>query len=136
MTDLLFVYGTLTRSAAAVPLGGPERERLWRESCLIGPATIRARLYDFGAYPGLVLAPDAPDAIAHGEVLRLFDAAATFAWLDRYEMIEPGEEETSEYARVVAEVTMSDDDRRRDAHVYVTRCDVSGRAAVAGGRWL
>jgi gamma-glutamylcyclotransferase (GGCT)/AIG2-like uncharacterized protein YtfP len=131
----LFVYGTLMRSAAGASLGGAERQRLWAESRLVGPATLRGRLYDFGAYPGVVLAPDDPTAMVHGEVLEIADPARTFQWLDRYEMIEPGDEAQAEYARVVAVARLAGGGEVQTL-VYVTRRDVAGLTPVAGGRWM
>ena len=136
MAHHLFVYGTLMRSAAGAGMGGPERQRLWGESELTGAATIRARLYDFGAYPGIVLASESADAVVHGEVLRLASPAATLPWLDAYEMIVPGEEATSEYARVVVEATVAGLAGAIPAWVYVTRRDTRALTAVAGGRWI
>lgn len=134
MTNL-FVYGTLMRSAASAAMGQAERQRLWAESRLVGPATIGARLYDFGAYPGVVLTPEDPTAIVHGEVLEIADPARTFPWLDRYEMIEPGHEATAEYARVPTVARLADGVGIATL-VYVTRRDVAGLTPVAGGRWM
>ena len=135
MQHHLFVYGTLMRPAAAALMGGPERQRLWGESELIGAAKIRARLYDFGAYPGIVLASDSADAVVHGELLRLASPAATLPWLDAYEMIVPGDEATSEYTRVVAEATVAGEPATIPAWVYITRRDIRGLTPIAGGRW-
>jgi gamma-glutamylcyclotransferase (GGCT)/AIG2-like uncharacterized protein YtfP len=134
MNPHLFVYGTLVRAARDAGMGGPERQRLWSESRLVSPATIRARLYDFGDYPGVALAePHERDAIVHGEILQLRDDRATFSWLDRYEMIEPGQEATAEYARVITEAATPGSTSM--VWVYVTRRDVSALTPIASGRW-
>ena len=138
LPTLLFVYGTLMRRAARAAMGISERERLWAESTLVGDATIHARLYDFGAYPGLVL-DDATGCIVHGEVLDLTSPAETFAWLDAYEMIVPGREEESEYARRIAPVAILTADGRcekNEAWVYVTRRDVRALRPLEAGRWM
>lgn len=141
MTRHLFVYGTLMRRAAAAGMGGPERQRLWQESQLIGPAVASARLYDFGTYPGVVLAPADSGFEVHGEVLRLSDPDATFAWLDAYEMIVPGQEALSEYARIVTTVDLATpgggaSTGRVESWIYVTQADVSALTHVPSGRWM
>src|SRR4051794_6778720 len=50
MTSLLFVYGTLLPGQAPPAM----RDLIARMSDL-GPATVRGRLYDLGAYPGIIL---------------------------------------------------------------------------------
>lgn len=136
-TALLFVYGTLMRRAQNAPLGGPERQRLWAESSPVSDATIRGWLYDFGAYPGLVL-DEAQGRIVTGEVLALSKPDATFAWLDAYEMIVPGKEDESEYQRTTAAVQLTGAAGHSEttAWVYVTRRNVSTVVPIAGGRWV
>lgn len=129
----LFVYGTLMRAALNWRLGEPQRDRLARESTFVGGATLAARLYDLGDYPGLLLSDDAADVV-HGEVVELADPAASFTWLDPYESIVAGDEAASEYRRVVVMVRM-ETGRTLDAWTYVYNRDLSGLTPVAGGRW-
>ena len=63
-TDLVFVYGTLRRGFALHRL-------IAERAAPLGEGTVRARLFDLGAYPGAV--PDAHGAVV-GEVYRLADA--------------------------------------------------------------
>ncbi len=67
MAQHLFVYGTLM-SGAGHRMGA----RLQREARLVGPARIKGRLYDLGAYPALVETGPA-DGDVHGEVFELID---------------------------------------------------------------
>jgi gamma-glutamylcyclotransferase (GGCT)/AIG2-like uncharacterized protein YtfP len=135
MQHHLFVYGTLMRRAATAGLGVAERQRLWAESALVGKAAIQARLYDFGAYPGLVPVSDDTSAIVHGELLRLTDPAATFTWLDVYEMIVPGDEATNEYVRVLTNVTAGGG-AAVEAWVYAYQRDVGDHRPIPGGLWM
>jgi gamma-glutamylcyclotransferase (GGCT)/AIG2-like uncharacterized protein YtfP len=133
MTKLLFVYGTLMAGAADAPLGAEQRARLSRESLSLGPASLAGRLVDFGSYPGLIDAAIPADRV-HGEVVALADPAASFAWLDPYEMIEPGRAD-NEYERVVRPVHLADG-REVEVSVYLYRADVSRGRIVEDGRWI
>jgi len=130
----LFVYGTLMRAANGWRLGKPQRERLARESTFIAAATIAARLYDLGNYPGLLLSDDPVDVV-HGEILALADPGHSFDWLDPYESIVPGREADSEYRREKVTARLADG-TAITAWTYVYNHDLSAAAAVPGGRWL
>lgn len=132
MTDQLFVYGTLMRAAAASRLGRDMRERLERSGAWLGTASIEGRLYDLGRYPLLKPARSGADLV-HGEVYRLSDPAAVFAWLDPYEGIEPGAGR-GEYERVVRPVTLTPG-ATSDAWVYLSAMDVPESRRLASGRW-
>ncbi len=96
----LFAYGTLMTSVTS-RLGTAQRIRLLRQSTPLGSATITAKLYDLGRYPGLVLTED-PGMVAHGELFQLTDPAASLRWLDAYEGIVPGDHEHNEYERRIS----------------------------------
>jgi len=132
-TPYLFVYGTLM-SAGRDDLGRPMRARLAEAGCSLGAATMRGRLYDLGAYPGLVDGADASDVV-HGEVFELDDAAATFAWLDGYESIVPGDPDASEYARLIRSVVLASGGAI-DAWVYLYLRSVERGLLRPAGRWL
>ena len=80
----LFVYGTL-RSDATDSMGRAARERLQRQSSLVGPAMMPGVMYDLGRYPGVQQQDGDPDRHVQGEVLALRDPDTVFAWLDGYE---------------------------------------------------
>lgn len=136
-TDRLFVYGTLM-SRAGGALGRAERERLGRESEILGPATVPGHLYDLGRYPGLVERDQpleaAGDSAVHGEVTRLLDPMVTLAWLDAYEGIGSGRE-NDEYRRVEREATLADGTLTAVWLYLYTRPTKSLRR-IAGGRWI
>jgi gamma-glutamylcyclotransferase (GGCT)/AIG2-like uncharacterized protein YtfP len=129
----LFVYGTLMGSAAGA-LGKAQRERLQRESCSLGPATMAgARLYDLGRYPGLVETGAASD-IVHGEVVALTNPDCSLVWLDAYEGVIAGDPAASDYARLMRSVRLAQGSEG-SAWVYVFLRDVAHRCAIASGRW-
>jgi N-acetylglutamate synthase-like GNAT family acetyltransferase/gamma-glutamylcyclotransferase (GGCT)/AIG2-like uncharacterized protein YtfP len=95
--ERLFVYGTL-RSGNAVPAA----RRLHARARSLGPATVRGRLLDLGAYPGLC-EPGA-DEVA-GECFLLppdpQERAALLAELDEYEGCGPCDESDLPFRREV-----------------------------------
>jgi gamma-glutamylcyclotransferase (GGCT)/AIG2-like uncharacterized protein YtfP len=129
----LFVYGTLMSTAAGA-LGRVQRERLARESRGLGPAAMAgARLYDLGRYPGLVESSQASDVV-HGEAVVLLNPQRTLAWLDSYEGLVAGDDDTSEYARLERTVQLARGETLQ-AWVYVFLRDVASRRRLADGRW-
>jgi gamma-glutamylcyclotransferase (GGCT)/AIG2-like uncharacterized protein YtfP len=129
MTNRLFVYGTLL-STARHPMGA----RLQREARLVGPATMRGRLYDLGSYPGLVEA-DGGDSLVHGEVYALNTPAVTLRWLDVYEGVLPGRPVYSPYERIVRPVRLASGETV-DSWLYLYRKSVRLRPEVKDGRWM
>lgn len=97
MPDLLFIYGTLhpDRAPAAIastarllkPFGGGRNR-----------ATIQARFYDLGAYPGVVLS-DSPADIVPGELFILPEDPAILTRLDDYEDFRPSDPTNSLFLR-------------------------------------
>ena len=132
--DTLFVYGTLMHAADGWRIGRAQRERLARESEWLGPATLKACLYDLGDYPGIVLSDTAGDVV-HGEVVRLAHAERSFRWLDAYESIVPGDPDASEYIRSVVKVTFADG-AVCEAWTYLYNRNLSALTPLASGRWL
>jgi gamma-glutamylcyclotransferase (GGCT)/AIG2-like uncharacterized protein YtfP len=128
MTNRLFVYGTLLSTA-----GHPMGARLQREARLMGPGTVRGRLYSLGRYPGLVETERA-GSLAHGELYTLKMPAVALKWLDAYEGILPGRPEESPYERVIRRVRL-ETGQTVDAWVYLYRRSVRMRPEVKGGRW-
>lgn len=138
MLPYLFVYGTL-KSACAGHFGCSQRERLQRESRLLGAAVMAGRLYDLGRYPGLADAM-APGEEVHGEVVELRDPAAAFQWLDAYEGIFAGAPDASEYHRVQRPAWPLDAAAASlagtmTAWVYLYAGDWSSARRIEGGRW-
>jgi len=101
MANSLFVYGTLRPGHAP-----REIAHIVDQLTLIGDGTVRARLYDLGAYPGIILDEQAP-AIP-GVVLSLPPNEALLAQLDAYEGFISTHPEASLFRRVLTTVTLAD----------------------------
>jgi gamma-glutamylcyclotransferase (GGCT)/AIG2-like uncharacterized protein YtfP len=106
MPDLLFIYGTLHPDRAPAAIASTAR--------LLKPfdggsnrATIQARLYDLGAYPGVVLS-DEPADIVSGELFILPDDPAVLARLDDYEDFRPNDPAGSLFLRQRVRATLQD----------------------------
>jgi gamma-glutamylcyclotransferase (GGCT)/AIG2-like uncharacterized protein YtfP len=124
----LFAYGTLLagRRPAAIA-------RATRRLAALGAATVRGRLYDLGAYPGLVLDPAAASAV-HGTVFALPDDAALLAGLDAYEGFDPRRPARSLFVRTSVAAALADG-RTLDCLVYVYNRDPANAPLLADGRW-
>ncbi len=133
MIDLLFVYGTLMRSAAASRLGRDMRARLESSATWLGEATTAGRLFELGRYPALLASASADD-IAHGEVYRLGDPAAVFHWLDPYEGIPPGQLCGLEYERIAQPVRLACGEPQI-AWIYRYCAAIPHPRPIPGGRW-
>jgi len=112
----VFLYGTLRRGGSAADL--------LRGCTPLGPATVRGRLYDLGAYPALILDPAGHPV--HGEVWEC--PAQLVGQLDRYEGTAGGLFERVEVAI-----------RRRPCYVYMAgpalRPRLRDAPLLTGGRW-
>ncbi|HEV2134966.1 MAG TPA: gamma-glutamylcyclotransferase family protein [Terracidiphilus sp.] len=93
MSEYLFSYGTLQPGRAPAEIA-PAAARL-RQA---GAGWIRARLYDFGRYPGAILDED-ESAEIEGVVFELPDDADFLRQLDVYEEFSPGAPEDSLFVR-------------------------------------
>ena len=100
MPSLLFIYGTLHPDRAPREIAATVR-RLTS----LGRATLRARLYNLDAYPGIILDDAAPPV--SGELFIVPDAAALAA-LDAYEDFRPTSPADSLFLREKAVVTLDD----------------------------
>ena len=117
MPTFLFIYGTLHPDRAPAEIAAAAR-RLTP----IGPATIRGALYNFGAYPGVVLDPTAPPI--PGELFTVPDDA-TLAALDTYEDYRPADPVNSLFLRVETTAT-TPDGAHHPCSVYVYNREVPG----------
>ena len=134
MTQHLFVYGSLIPQLTSA-FGKAERTRLARESTVIGPASVRGKLYDLGDYPGLI-SNSCLHTRVDGVLLRLNMPDETFAWLDPFEDIVPGRPlEVNQYERVTRTVTTADGGEIA-AWVYVMWRVPASASEITTGRWL
>jgi gamma-glutamylcyclotransferase (GGCT)/AIG2-like uncharacterized protein YtfP len=116
----LFVYGTLRRGATMHALLEPGAE--W-----VGPARMRGRLYDLGAFPGF--AAGGWREFVQGELYRLVapDSDALLETLDRYE--------GRAFRRVVREALCADG-APLPAFVYLFAGSLRGRRRIASGDYV
>jgi len=124
-TDLLFVYGTLRRSA------GSGTHPLLARAGFVGEARWPGRLYLVDGYPGAVPDETCADGV-RGELYLLTDPAADLATLDAYEECGPAWGADAEYVRTVTRVTLADGSRR-DAWIYLYNRPVDGLARIESG---
>jgi gamma-glutamylcyclotransferase (GGCT)/AIG2-like uncharacterized protein YtfP len=114
MSEPLFIYGTLHPDRAPAEIA-PTVALLKP----LGPAMLRGRLLNLGAYPGLLL--PGPDEI-RGELFALPEDRElrhrTWAALDAYEDFRPNAPEHSLFTRVLTVVTLPGGSTRR-AWVYI-----------------
>lgn len=123
--DLLFVYGTLRRSAA----GG--MHPLLGRAAFLGKAWWCGRLYLVDGYPGAV-PDDTCSARVAGELYRLLDPSETLAALDAYEECGPHYGADAEYVRTVTVVELADGSES-SAWIYLYNRPVDGLVRIASG---
>jgi gamma-glutamylcyclotransferase (GGCT)/AIG2-like uncharacterized protein YtfP len=102
MPDLLFIYGTLHPDRA--PAAIASTARLLKP---MGRATIQARLYDLGPYPGIVLTGNPTDTVP-GELFILPGDPTILARLDDYEDFRPSDPANSLFLRQQVPATLQD----------------------------
>jgi gamma-glutamylcyclotransferase (GGCT)/AIG2-like uncharacterized protein YtfP len=126
MNDHVFVYGTLRKG------GVREVPRLFPAAPDLGPATLRGRIYDFGAFPGLEI--DDHSGLVHGEVYGVVDGM-----LDAFDAIEeywPNDYEASYYHRHRVFVVLSDG-QPLECWTYVFNPKhFPQRQLIASGDWI
>jgi gamma-glutamylcyclotransferase (GGCT)/AIG2-like uncharacterized protein YtfP len=117
----LFVYGTLRR-------GAPMHGLLEPGARFVGPARFRGRLYDLGAFPGVVASRRAADVV-HGELFELTgpDPEAALDALDRYE--------GRFFHRVEVDVETAERGVER-AWIYLYRGELARSRRIASGDFL
>lgn len=130
MPEYLFVYGSLLS-----PLGHPAHGILDQQAEFLGSARITGRLYDLGAYPGLVIMPGQGGRV-WGEVYRLNQPRAVLPRLDAYEEGSAALRRSGEYRRKRVIARFVRGGGRVRVWVYVYQRPVRGRIRIQGGDYL
>ena len=97
MNDLLFVYGTLLDDK------NKYGAYLIDHSKYFAKASLSARLFDLGDYPGAVIDADAPGKI-QGVLRKIDDPETVLGVLDIYEGFGIDQPQPNEFVRVLTEV--------------------------------
>jgi gamma-glutamylcyclotransferase (GGCT)/AIG2-like uncharacterized protein YtfP len=132
----VFVYGTLRAGESNDIHRAAERHGL-AQPVLIGAGHAPGRLFDFGAYPGLVpgLAPDTSAPSVRGDVYRIEDAFVPV--LDEIEEVVPGVDGLFRPERVHIAVEGQGRVQLVDCLIYsVSGRAVEGLAEIEGGDWV
>jgi len=115
---LVFVYGTLRRGGARAI------SNIFPDSKFIADANVRGRLYDLGAYPGLLL--NETNSLAIGEVYEVDDEI--LSKLDAFEA-------SSYYWRKQVEITLNT--HKRMCWIYEPNPEFySPRTVITSGDWI
>ncbi|SIT42568.1 Gamma-glutamyl cyclotransferase [Paraburkholderia piptadeniae] len=124
----VFVYGTL-RAGEINDIGAAAARNDITAPTLVGSATVRGRLFDFGSYPGLV--PDDAGIHVQGDVYEIDDGLV--AVLDEIEEVYPGVEGLF----LPREVTVEIEGASITCRYYpVQREAVKGLPEIRSGDWV
>jgi gamma-glutamylcyclotransferase (GGCT)/AIG2-like uncharacterized protein YtfP len=128
----VFVYGTLRAGEVNDINRAAERHGIAPPQC-IGAAHVNGLLFDFGAYPGLVIDEEA--GLVRGDVYRIEDALVPV--LDEIEDVYPGVEGLFRAHRLHIEVELDGRRDQVDCMIYpVASGAVLGRPRIEGGDWV
>jgi gamma-glutamylcyclotransferase (GGCT)/AIG2-like uncharacterized protein YtfP len=100
----------------------------------VGPAKLRAQLFDIGGYPG-VLPPNTDTQFGHGELFEVTHPDFLWLPLDRFEGISSDHAEPYEYRRELATVTTASG-AEIEAAVYWYNWPVDGKVRICSGDYL
>jgi len=124
----VFIYGTL-RAGEANDIGEAAARNDIAAPTLLGSATVRGRLFDFGNYPGLVV--DEAGVDVRGDVYEIDDALV--AVLDEIEAVYPGVEDRF----VARDVMVKVDGNVVNCRFYpVAPGAVKGLPEIRSGDWV
>jgi gamma-glutamylcyclotransferase (GGCT)/AIG2-like uncharacterized protein YtfP len=124
----VFVYGTL-RAGEINDIGKAAARNALDTPVLVGEATLRGRLFDFGNYPGFV--PDDKGIHVKGDVYQVDDRLVSV--LDEIEQVYPGE--AGLFMQHTASVAV--DGTTFDCLYYPVQADaVRGLPEIGSGDWI
>jgi gamma-glutamylcyclotransferase (GGCT)/AIG2-like uncharacterized protein YtfP len=98
----------------------------------LGPATVRGRLYDLGAYPAAML-DGSNDSRIRGQLVEI-DEESVWQELDRYESCPRPGEDDGLFRRVCTTATVSLG-QTMDCWIYVYNRDLREAKVVESGCW-
>jgi gamma-glutamylcyclotransferase (GGCT)/AIG2-like uncharacterized protein YtfP len=128
----VFVYGTLRAGESNDIRRAAERNGI-AEPVLIGWGHVNGRLYDFNAYPGLVLDPAAGPV--HGDIYQIDEMLVPV--LDEIEEVVPGVIGLYRSERLSVSVEIDGRAQVIDCLVYPVREeDVEGLPRIDNGDWV
>jgi gamma-glutamylcyclotransferase (GGCT)/AIG2-like uncharacterized protein YtfP len=122
----LFLYGTLLPGLAPGSLA-----EMLDQLAFVDHGSVTGRLYDLGAYPGLVV-DESGNELAHGDVFRLSPDEALLDALDAYEGYCPSDPTGSLYIRRNLAVMLAGGGVTR-AWLYEYNRDLSAATLIPGG---
>ena len=126
----LFLYGSLLTGTPDRRLNKLVRHLLRHAS----PATIQARLYNLGHYPGVIPSAARADRV-YGRVITLANPRL-LRQLDRYEDYFADEPAKSEFIRVLMPAQLLPSRKYSDCWVYIYNGDVSGKQRILSGDYV
>lgn len=127
--EYLFAYGLL-RGEFESPMAALMQQHTQR----IGPAKLRAQLFDIGGYPG-VIRPNTDNQQVLGELFEVKNPQALWAPLDAFEGVGDGFDQPYEYQRSLATVTTQSGEAI-EAWVYWYNWPVDGKVRICSGDYL
>jgi pyruvate carboxylase len=126
----LFLYGSLLTGTPDRRLNKQVR-RLLRHA---PSATIQARLYNLGRYPGVIASAVTTERV-YGRVIT-FANPRLLRRLDRYEDLLPDDPANSEFIRVLMPVELLPSGKTIKCWVYAYNRDVSGKQRLVSGDYV
>jgi pyruvate carboxylase len=126
----LFLYGSLLTGTPDRRLNKQVRRLLRRAPS----ATIQARLYNLGRYPGVIASAARADRV-RGRMITLANPRL-LRRLDRYEDYFPEEPARSEFIRILMPTQLLPSRKYSDCWVYIYNGDVSGKQRIVSGDYV
>ena len=126
----LFLYGSLLT-------GTPDRRinrqmrRLLRHA---RSATIQARLYNLGRYPGVVVSASTTDQV-HGRVITV-NSSRFLQKIDRYEGYFAAQPADSEFIRILMSTRLLPSRKKIGCWVYVYNGGINGKQRIISGNYV
>jgi gamma-glutamylcyclotransferase (GGCT)/AIG2-like uncharacterized protein YtfP len=128
----VFVYGTLRRGEANDIVSAATRHGIAAPE-LLGRATVKGILYDFGSYPGLI--PDSSGVDVLGDVYRIDPALVPV--LDEIEEVYPGQQGLFLHQQIRVEPVGDELPRPCDCLFYpITLAAAAQHLVIEGGDWV